>query len=498
MAWSSESPVAAPASNTAVSVSASSRAAAFFWLILGGGVGVLWTLRWWQMVLLRAHQSDVWWSLVLGRWQWHHHALYRLNTLGHLRAPYPDLEWGWQVLLAGLAPRAFPDLGLLVLLVASAGVLAGLVATLGRRLYGPSFVWPAFGGLAALGLASDWPLRPQILSGSFWLVLLGILDAAPRHPRRLGWLVPLAVLWSVFHGDWILVPLLAFFEAGRTFFTRSSSRLIALELSLVGLASLVAVWRFNPLHGQAIMRAVAITQAPIISQVVQEWQSPAWHTPGWLLLAGLWALIIGAVALRRLAVTPWFWWWGGTALATLWHQRMVLYNWPLTWLLVGGVLMSVLPPSVADRRRAWTWGLLAGSLWVILTQVLTSAGVARYAAAMQVPTAAVQWCARHPTAGITLTPYRLGGVWEAHGVPNVWIDGRTLFWTTHHRLQPYLAWQVGDLPASFWNRHGVTRIVWPTTATTPQTLWLDANHWHPVWHGGGLTVWQPERRALVR
>lgn len=481
---SSSSPPAIPR------VLSSSRGIRILWLALGGGLGALWTLGWWQTVLARAPQSDVWWSLVLGRWQWQHHTLYRVNTLGHLPAPYPDLEWGWQVLLAALDPRSLPGLGLLALLVVSALGLAGLVAAQARRLYGPSLGGPVLGALAALGLASAWPLRPQILSVSFWLLLLMILDQAPHHPRRLWLLVPLAVLWSVFHGDWLLVPLLLFFETGRTLLARPTARVSPVLLGIVGAASLLAVWRFNPLHGQAIARALAIIHSPVIAQVVQEWQSPQWNTPGWTLLAGVWALIVGAAALRRLSVTPWFWWWGGTALATLWHQRMVLYNWPLTLLLVGGLMRPLLPMMPADRQRAWTFGLVGGSVLVILTRILTPFGVTQYATAMQSPEAAVQWCVHHPTSGLTLTPYRLGGFWEAHGVPDVWIDGRTRFWTVHHRLGPYLAWQDGDQPVTFFVRRDVTRIVWPTTATTPQTLWLRQAHWRPVWHGAGLTVWQ--------
>ncbi|WP_084662233.1 hypothetical protein [Sulfobacillus thermosulfidooxidans] len=250
------------------------------------------------------------------------------------------------------------------------------------------------------------------------------------------------------------------------------------------------MWRLNPLHGQAIRHALAIIHSPVISQVIQEWQSPNWHTPGWTLLAGLWAVIIGAVALRRLTVTPWFWWWGGTVLATLWHQRMVLYNWPLTLLLLGGLF----PPMSAltgARQRIWSLGLVSGSAVVILTRILTPGGVAQYATAMHSPTAVVQWCVHHPTSGLTLTPYRLGGYWEAQGVSAVWIDGRTQFWTVHHRLGPYLAWQQGRQPVTFWTAHDVSRIVWPTTATTPQTLWLEQAHWHPVYRGDGLTVWQP-------
>lgn len=469
------------------------------WLTLGGSSGLLWDSVLIHHLLSRgAHQSDVYWSWVLGRWEVTHRAVYAANLPhlngGNAAGPWVNLEWGWQALLGLLAPHGLSGWPLWALLWLSGLGFSAAVYGILRYLYPARIITPLLAVLPWLLLSPDWPLRPQILSASLWLLLLLFLAQSLRAPRRVWSLVPLWLIWSTLHGDWILVPLLLVWQCGWLLWRMlrqpdQADDLWPVLAKTVGVlmigSALITV--FNPFHAHLWTTAMHLTGNPWITQVIQEWQSPNWNLPGWTGLALLWTAVIGLWAAHRLPAGPWIGWWAGTVLATLWHQRMVLYNLPLTIILLASVVITDQPTVVAVRQAFLGALALALALplgWLSVTQA--------YDRALQPATASVAlWCRTHPTPGLTVTPYRLGGVWEATGVPRIFLDGRTLWWIQHHRLQPYVAWQQGHLPVSTFVQDNVTRIVWPTTATTPQTLWLEQAHWHPVYLGDGLTVWQP-------
>ncbi|WP_053958128.1 hypothetical protein [Sulfobacillus thermosulfidooxidans] len=492
------------------------------WAAVGLIVGLLWMHVLITRLLARAAQSDVWWSWVLGRWEITHHQVYAYNLPAfngvQASGPWINLEWGWQALLGWTFPHGLHGWPLTALLWGSGLLLIVSMAALLRLVYQPTMLLPALAVLPWILLAGDWPLRPQILSASFWLILLGLLASSLYHPRRLWAIIPLWLMWSTLHGDWILVPLLLMWQIGWllwTFWRQGTDTVntfwaaLAKTFGVLVIGATLLTW-LNPFHTRLWTTAIHLTGNPLITRVIQEWQSPVWTEPYWTGLALSWALIILLWAAHKVPQGPWMGWWAGTVLATLWHQRMALYNLPLTVLLLASALLPVWPQWGGAPERlmssAWQqwlrpaiWSFSGGLMLAGLLGLSPLAGPAfdtAYARAMHPPTWPVAtWCAQHPTTGLTLTPYRLGGVWEAAGNREVFLDGRTLWWIQHHRLQPYLAWQDGDLPVSALAHFGVTRIVWPTTATTPQTLWLHQAHWHQVYHAEGLTVWQSFRRS---
>lgn len=471
------------------------------WIVLGGALG-------WAaihvlvptLVSRGAHQSDVYWSWVLGRWEVVHRRVYtenlpRLN--GRSAAGWwVNLEWGWQAMLGLLAPHRLATRSLWFFLWGTGLLFVAVFWGLLRRWYPPHLLTPLIAvlGWLMLVLAGDWPLRPQILSAAFWLGLLAILAVSTHRPRWVWALLPLWLLWSQVHGDWILVPLLLAWQIGwiawrvwqdptlKAWGIRQAGHVLA--VFAVGLGWVIAI---SPFHLATLATAIHLSGSPMITRTIEEWQPPFWDNAGWTLIALLWAAVVLAWQQGRTPPGPWMGWWAGTVLATLWHQRMILYNLPLTLFLAGSWILSM----PASPRRART-GVALGLAAVLLWPWASGRDATTYARALVSPAAAVAaWCRTHPTPGITLTPYRLGGVWEAAGVPRVYLDGRTLWWIQHHRFQTYLAWQDGTASVAALARQGVTRIVWATTAHTPQMLWLERAHWHPVYHGDGLTVWQP-------
>src|SRR5438067_11418303 len=157
---------------------------------------------------LPVDDSDLWWTLALGRAVWSAGALPATDPLAYTPTPQPYVYAQW---LAGLILFGVWRLGgyelLVVLRAAIAAAAFGLVYV-GCRRYGAT---PAVGGLCTLlamplvnvGLS----LRPQILALiPFLLYLEGTRHAAPPHSGwgRLRSSLPLVmVFWVNVHGSFL-------------------------------------------------------------------------------------------------------------------------------------------------------------------------------------------------------------------------------------------------------------------------------------------------------
>src|SRR3954464_11383271 len=157
---------------------------------------------------LPVDDSDLWWTLALGRAVWSAGALPATDPLAYTPTPQPYVYAQW---LAGLILYGVWRLGgyelLVVLRAAIAAAAFGLVYV-GCRRYGAT---PAVGGLCtplAMPLVNvGLSLRPQILALiPFLLYLEGTRHAAPPHSgwgRLRGGLPLVMVFWVNVHGSFL-------------------------------------------------------------------------------------------------------------------------------------------------------------------------------------------------------------------------------------------------------------------------------------------------------
>lgn len=198
------------------------------------------------------------------------------------------------------------------LLVAAAGGLALLFTWLFRRLVaaGVQGRWAVLlTALAVLTGAGSFHLRPLLLSMAFFAwTFAAIADVeAGRAPiRRLGWLLPLFVLWVNCHGavlggiatlglaaaGWLLA-----WGAGVPSPVRGRSQAASLALIVLGAALTPLV---NPYGLDMVRTWLAIVRSPVIAEAIVEHGS-VWRTGAWYVLpfAALYvAVFLGAGGAR--------------------------------------------------------------------------------------------------------------------------------------------------------------------------------------------------------
>src|SRR5258707_165588 len=174
------------------------------WLFVGGGVGLL-------------ADGDVGWHIRTGEYILDHHAVphHDLYSFSKPGAPWYAWEWLTDVIDAGLHRWA----GLKALVMMSGVVIALFATTLVRRM-----IWHGVHMFVAIvvtlvGIGSSWMhflARPHILTLLLLCTSLWILEADRKSPGpRVGWLVPITIVWTNLHGGFLaLIAVLALTAAG--------------------------------------------------------------------------------------------------------------------------------------------------------------------------------------------------------------------------------------------------------------------------------------------
>jgi len=417
-------------------------------------------------------------------------------------APWIDTEWGWDALLAVVAGLhgTHPHSGPTIALAAGAMALA-----FGTTLWG-AWQWTHrldTGKIlfSALGILPLWfmffdTLRPQILSVVGWIVLLQLLIAARKDPRWLWGALPLTVLWTPLHGDWVLIPLLLGVDAVWQAVWQWP-RGVGLRLGLAAL-SLVVGTLLTPGQLAGLRYVVWLDRNPWIHRIA-EWRPPTWGQFPYDVWLGLW--IATAVALG------WAWhhhrpldgrlvfWWLATVLMTSLERRMMLYNAPvMVWLW-----WEILPNhpawaqwSVSSWKSAVSaalvgLGVFAGA-WVAGWSTVPGPWVASIASA-------ASWLHAHPTPGYTLTVAPMAAQWEVEDhLPRSYVDGRVAFFMSQAPTRmPWVdALETSGVPPASLAQHDVTQVLWwhgPLDASLFQTL--QAAHWHRAFVDAHWQIWRP-------
>jgi len=452
------------------------------WLGVVVGIVLLW-----HQAVSNGISGDVFWQWTAGRWMLAHHRVVMADPFSYTLRGHPwfDQEWGFEVLLA-VAIR-FMGPGALWLFSAGLSSLALLaeVALLRRRGAG----WTAAGALAvivALVLTAFLKDRPQEFSYVFFPLLLWVLTVARQHPRWL-LVVPVMVgVWANIHGSFLLALVVLALEALWAWVPVKGPRIVSETLSRWHATAVLGVSAgavlINP-HGTGLYSYTwTNTFNPIISAVIQEWQSPNFHSVFLLLLVVgplaatlLWlAFEEGKVNWSDVVLT------GGLLVATLHAVRFLPY-WIEAW---GALATSFTPWSRWGRRLPWALG---APLAVILGVLWLAGRIVPPGTPTAVPVRAVSYLKHHP--GRVFSRYRWGDYLIFRGVP-VFIDGRTNLYAGTGILGEYLALRnLTRDPDPVLLRYHVEYVLWPPM--TPLSVFLSHDRrWRLVWHSAGADIFR--------
>jgi hypothetical protein len=452
------------------------------WLGVVVGVVLLW-----HQALFNGISGDVFWQWTAGRWMLAHHRVVTADPFSYTLHGHPwfDQEWGFELLLAAVMRLIGPVTFWLFSAGLSSLALLAVVALVRRRGAG----WTATGTLAlvvALVLTAFLKDRPQEFSYVFFPLLLWILTVARQQPRWLV-LVPVMVgVWANIHGSFLLGLLVVLLEALWAWVPVAGQRIVTLTLNrrhavaTLG-ASAVAVL-VNP-HGFGLYGYTwANTFNPIISAVIQEWQSPNFHSVFLLLVVAgplaatlLWlAFGEGQANWSDVVLT------GGLLVATLHAVRFLPY-WAEAW---AALAPAFRPWSLWSRRLPWVIGV---PLAVVLGAVWWAGRVVPPGTPTAVPARAVTYLQHHP--GRVFSRYRWGDYLIFRGVP-VFIDGRTNLYAGTGVLGEYLALRnLTRDPDPILHRYHVEYVLWPPE--TPLSVFLSHDRrWRLVWHSATADIFR--------
>ena len=433
------------------------------WVVIAGVAAALA-----RVVMHSGLDTDVFWHLAAGQWMLSHHAVIRRDVFSYTVRGHPwfDDEWGFQVLLAGLV-HAIGNLAFW--LVPAGSCVAALAVSLWRwRSVGASWTTCALLSLVAGGgLALGDAPRPQVISYLLFACELALLGLARGRPVWLVALPPLFFVWANVHGSFLLGLGALALETARSALlarlapARAPRPSAAAAAAALG-ASATATF-LNP-HGPRLLAYVyTVATSPQLARLVEEWQSPNFHS--WALLALVLGPVLLTVALasrsRRSLDTADLVLWAVTLLLALRAQRFVPYL-CLAWCnLAAGLALFVRTSARSSRLSLPAAVCLAGGL-------LVGPHVPAGTPAAGLPVAAAERL--QALRGRVFSTYGWDDYLIHLGIP-VFVDGRTDLYFGTGVLEQWV--QVAALrvsPDPTLARWDVRYVLWP--AATPLAVYL--------------------------
>lgn len=358
--------------------------------------------------------------------------------------PWLNHAWGFELGLYAVYRLAGFD-GLIVMQAVFAALAFSVLYWLLRR-EGVGQGW-ALGavGLGALATRGFWTPRPQLVTylllAVFWAILREYRD---RRADRLGWLVPLMVVWVNLHGGFMVGPTLlglavvgevmdrAFRGEGTALDPRRITR-----LALVGVACVLATL-VNPFHYHAVLFPFQVLAERLPQAFIIEWASPPFQFGQVVLVEGL-VLLTLVLLLRtpRLCRAS-----DLVVLVAFFHFALqAVRNIPLLVVILIPILARAMAEAGAGSavgltplrgflRQRLAVGVAAAALPVVVlgSYPLRSLQdfLPRFGMAAIFPAGAVEYLRRARPAGPLFNDYGWGGylVWHLYPDYRVSIDGR--------------------------------------------------------------------------
>jgi hypothetical protein len=403
--------------------------------------------------------SDVWWHMRAGETIWQSGHVLSVDTFSYTRAGMPWLSHSW---LTEVSWYLLFRLGGYLALSAGVALLAALSMGLTfAQMDAPPLLRAFVLVLAATVAAVVWSPRPQAFSLVFFAATACLLYLYKwRQIDRLWLILPLFILWSNYHGGYVLgllaIGAMIFGEILNHLLGFSGKEILdwqgILRLTLWGILAAVVVV-VNP-HGVAMWTAPFRTvEVGVLRQFISEWASPDFHQLVqqpflWLLFGVLAAIgfsgkrldgsdLLGVVGFAYLALLArrnygpfalvaapvlarhlWAGWQG-------WQRRR---NSP-TPLEGRGRGLARLGGLASPRlNRLFNFALLALLTLAALLKVygVTSPALVSEYSSRLFPVKAVRWIEVNQPPGQLFNDYNWGGylLWHLRDYP-VFVDGRT-------------------------------------------------------------------------
>lgn len=386
-----------------------------------------------SFVAVRGLANDVWWDWLTGRWEVRHVAVLTRNIFtSDLRGlVWVNTEWAWGPIVYEFSRLGY--WGLICMTVLGIAAFFGLLIGFSRWLrVGPSARF--FLVLFAVGVSAGWwDFRPQVWAYPY---AVGVLWWLFIFRRRLGSSVSFrslwrwrwsfiglslsVVVWSSFHGSWILVLGWLVVEAISGSW---SWRLFAVLWSVL-LMSWVSI--AQPWGGVYVLHAVSTASSPAIAGSIGEWFSPNFHQLPVLALFLVYAFGSGLVMLRRSTsadLRSWLYVVGFGA-GALYGVRFFPYLALGMVVALTGLQSRAVPRFVSASFISLA--LVVSGLAVVAVPTSSFFGsVAKWGE----PVASVDWLVAHHVHRV-FSMDSWGGYVEARGL-RPWIDGRADFWLSH-------------------------------------------------------------------
>lgn len=443
----------------------------------------------WAVIARSSWRSeDYYWSLAVGRWMMHHHALMRADVFSYTMHGRPEVltEWLYDWGLAALVHADAGAVGPVML-----GIWAAGMATSVWYLRRVGASWGRVGLVGAvLGVVNTaLEMQGRALGLSLILVpaVLLITRAGRDNPRWLWLLGPLFALWVNVHGSVLLGLVIVLVEAfwawvpatwmagmgGRS--TKRGALAWAVGASVVGAS--VSPW------GPGLLAYdLRLSHNAQIAALINEWQSPNLASVLWMVVLLAVAGVLGrALWLRRgeavlvsLAV--------GCTLGWLHAIRFAPYM-----LLTVGALFVSDPAPVAARRYALGLGAAAAALSIVVTVNSVTVPPSRIGPALTMaPRGAVSFL-HTQKSGRVFTYYD----WSSYGISRgiaSFVDGRVDFFTGRI-LGIYMNVSDGASPVSALAPWHVRYVLWPSRTTLSTELSQDPA-WRLIYHHGIVEVFE--------
>ncbi len=262
----------------------------------------------------RNYQTDLWHHLARGRVIVTEGQLLNTDRFTYTvpGRSFQDVNWGWQILFYELHSAG----GLSLVQAVNSAILAAMMAVLvwlAWRRSGSLVASTACCILAFFGLWQLLIIRPQTFSLLLFVVLYGILEAAPRRPWLLSLPPVIMAVWVNVHGGFpiglLLIGCYVFAALIETFWPTSPERQRRVSPPRLGswmacLLGSVAATLANP-YGWHVYEYVGLTSNAASGRHIDEWMPPSLD----LLTGKVWALsllllvVLFALSRRRPKVT---------------------------------------------------------------------------------------------------------------------------------------------------------------------------------------------------
>ena len=273
--------------------------------------------------------ADYWWHLTAGQWIAEHGAVPNTDHFSFTWAgqPWTPHEWLSELVMYWLVNGLGRTAAAFLWGLFPAAIIGVLAAMLSRRGVSVRAFWaPAL--LIGLVITPYVTVRPQAVSWLFLSLLLwGLAELRPEHPRRALLLIPFFALWANLHGVYVIglgaVAVYCIFTiAGRTPMSAAKGWMAAGALGAVLAAA------FTPAGPVGILYPFRYVDAGDWGLAsIQEWQSPDFHqaahwaflglivavglnkgraTPGWLITLSWIGIAMGLIALRNVPIAAVF------------------------------------------------------------------------------------------------------------------------------------------------------------------------------------------------